>query len=72
MSVINVAPIESMARRAMVKNPEESHWQLVDGDARAVFRGRRPLREPELTAMEMSGVDLDRLAGRALGTFRLL
>jgi hypothetical protein len=47
----------------MVKNPEESHWQLVDGDARAVFRGRRPLRQPELTAMEMSGADLDRLAG---------
>jgi hypothetical protein len=59
-----------MARRALVK--EESHWQLVDGDAWAVFRGRRALREPELTAMEMSGVDLDRLAGRALGTFRLL
>ena len=38
----------------------------------AVFRGRRALREPELTAMEMSGVDLDRLAGRALGTFRFL
>jgi hypothetical protein len=38
----------------------------------AVFRGRRALREPELTAMEMSGIDLDRLAGRALGTFRFL
>jgi hypothetical protein len=61
-----------MARRALVKNPEESHWQLVYGDARAVFRGRHPLREPELTGMGMSRVDLDRLAGRALGTFRLL
>ena len=30
------------------------------------------LRQPELTAMEMSGADLDRLAGRASGTFRFL
>ncbi|MFZ2082153.1 MAG: hypothetical protein WAV38_36960 [Xanthobacteraceae bacterium] len=62
MSVISVAPIESMASRALVKNPEESHWQLVDGDAWAVFRGRHALRQPELTAMEMSGADRDRLA----------
>ena len=33
---------------------------------------RHALRQPELTAMEMSGADLDRLAGRALGTFRFL
>jgi hypothetical protein len=40
------------------------------------FGTRHALRQPELTAMEMSGADLgadlDRLAGRALNTFRFL
>jgi hypothetical protein len=44
----------------------DSSWKLsADGVVT-----RHALRQPDLTAMEMSGADLDRLAVRALGTFR--
>jgi hypothetical protein len=65
--------LKNFAKRIRAFGVRRSRAYCIDAhSAWAVFRGRHALREPELTAMEMSGVDLDRLAGRALGAFRFL
>jgi hypothetical protein len=61
-----------MARRALVKNLKNhignSLMAMLGPYSAAVMH----CASLNLLAVEMSGVDLDRLAGRALGTFRLL